>query len=314
MRTNPEVLAVDLGGTNIRLGIVTPQGRLARRRRGRIPPPSTPEALYDSLVTRITGFIGSGGATARLGAVAVGFAGPTSSASGYVYCAPNLGQLEGLQMATHLERRLGVPVLVANDADCAAIGEYWRGAGRGAKSLFLFTLGTGVGGSLVIDGRLWEGERGIAGEIGHTVIALGGPRCSCGNQGCLEALVSATAIVRDYVAARKIKPPAESRITAKMVFDRARGGDKVAQRVIAGAAGALGVGIANVFNLLDPELILIGGGVSRAGSRLIGPAVKQAGQLLFAPLREYLRVRRTSLGDDAALLGAARLAFERILT
>jgi glucokinase len=163
---------------------------------------------------------------------------------------------------------------------------------------------------MVIDGCLWEGSAGIAGEIGHTVVDIDGPRCSCGNRGCLEALVSATAIVRDYRRRKRVKSGAA--LSARSVFELAGKGDRAAREVVDAAAVALGVGIANVYYLLNPEIILIGGGVSRAGSMLIAPATEHARSRIFAPLRAGLRVGRAKLGDDAALLGAAHLAFQRL--
>ncbi len=304
------VLAVDLGGTNVRLGIVTRKGRIIRRRRTRIPAASGKKILFDSLAGRISEFMGAGPGRSVPAAVAVGFAGPTNSAGGYIYTAPNVGKLSDIRLGNELESRLGLPVLVANDANCAALGESLYGAGQGFASLFMFTLGTGVGGSFVLDGRIWEGAWGIAGEIGHTIVADGGPRCNCGKRGCLEALASGSAVIREYLRRSRIRSAAgREAVTAKTVFDKARGGDRVAVRVVAEAARALGIGIANVFHILNPEVIVIGGGVSRAGASLIKPATLAAREYVFPPLRSKLRVRRARLGDDGALLGAARLAF-----
>ena len=252
------VLAVDLGGTNVRLGMISEGGNVIRRRRTRIQEASSDAILYQALGERIRAFIASNGDLPAPKGIALGFAGPTNSSAGYVYCAPNVGALVDLPLGRSLEEMLGMPVLVANDANCAALGEYWRGAGLGARSLFLFTLGTGVGGSLVIGGEVWEGEWGIAGEIGHTIIDLDGPRCKCGKQGCLEALASGTAIVQEYIRRSGIRSPKKQEaITAKAVFERAKQGDRIGRKVVADAARALGIGIANVFNLINPELILI---------------------------------------------------------
>jgi glucokinase len=301
------VVSMDLGGTNVRLGIVDSTGRVLRRQRTRMARFTSKDDLCDWLGTAIGDFIAANAGLARPRAVAIGFAGPTKSEAGVVHYAPNVGRFTHIDVARRLERALGLPVVVENDANCAALGEFWRGRGRGAKSLFLFTLGTGIGGSLLIDGRVWHGADGIAGEIGHTIVASGGPRCSCGRLGCLEALVSATAIVRDYreAAGRRGGPAGE--VTAKQVVDLARAGDRVAGRVLKRSACALGIGIANVFHLLNPEIILIGGGVSRAGAILLQPAIAEARSLVFPPLADRVKVRRTSLGDDAGILGAAYL-------
>jgi glucokinase len=305
------ILAVDLGGTNLRLGLVAQTGQVVRRSRGRMRDVTGKDVLCGDLAEKIRSFIGRAGKGWAPAAVAVGFAGPTDSASGRVYCAPNVGGLGDLYLAEGLSSRLGLPVVVANDADCAALGEYWRGAGMGTSSFFLFTLGTGMGGAMVIDGDLWEGCAGIAGEIGHTVIDIDGPKCACGRRGCLEAFVSATAIVREY---RRRGPQGSegAAVTAKDVFQLARGGDPIAGTVVAGAARALGIGMANVFHLLNPEVILIGGGVARAGRALIGPAAEHARAEVFPVLRDRLKVARARLGDDAGLIGAAYLAYRRL--
>ncbi len=309
------IVCMDLGGTNVRLGLVDSRGIVVRRRRVKMVDFDGKADLYVWLGEIVEAFAASGKDLARPKGVSIGFAGPTKSRAGLVYYAPNIGRFTNLEVRSHLERMLDMPVVVENDANCAALGEFWRGAGRGTKSLFLFTVGTGIGGSFIIDGEVWQGEDGIAGEIGHTVVMAGGPRCSCGKGGCLEALVSATAIVRDYCRTRKgLACKASGSMTAKMVFDRARGGDKAARSVITRSARALGIGIANVFHLLNPELILVGGGVSRAGSLLLRPAVDEARSMVFPPLKALLKVRRTTLGDDAGLIGAAYLGFKKLRT
>jgi glucokinase len=301
------VVSMDLGGTNVRLGIVDSRGHVLRRRRVKLVRFAAKADLCDWLGMVLGDFICANQDLPRPACAVVGFAGPTKSSAGTVYYAPNVGRFTHIEVRRRLERALGLPVMVENDANCAALGEFWRGAGRGAESLFLFTLGTGIGGSLVIDGEVWHGANGIAGEIGHTVVMAGGPRCSCGKLGCLEAVVSATAIVRDYREATRGRAVAAGTLTAKAVVDLAKQGDRVAGAVVRQSARALGIGIANVFHLFDPEVILIGGGVSRAGSILIRPAVEEARSLVFPPLRARVKVKRTALGDDAGILGAAYL-------
>jgi len=301
------VVSMDLGGTNVRLGIVDSRGRVLRRRRVKMARPATKADLCDWLGAILGDFISANRDLSPPASAVIGFAGPTKPSAGTVYYAPNVGRFTDIDVGRRLERTLGLPVVVENDANCAALGEFWRGRGRGAKSLFLFTLGTGIGGSFLIDGKVWHGANGIAGEIGHTVVMAGGPRCSCGKSGCLEALVSATAIVRDYREARGGRAGVAGTMTAKGVVDLAKQGDRVAGAVVRRSARALGMGIANVFHLLNPEVILIGGGVSRAGAILIRPAIEEARSLVFPPLRARVKVRRTALGDDAGILGAAYL-------
>jgi glucokinase len=329
-------VTVDLGGTNLRLGAVSRGGDVLLRDRAKMGSYRRSRDLLGELSSRITGFLPGAEACGRVRAVSLGFAGYTDSSRGLIYFAPNVGGLRNIEAGPYLEKHLGLPVYVENDANCAALGEYALGAGRGAESLFMFTLGTGVGGGFIAGGEIWRGALGTAGEIGHTIVMAGGPRCSCGNRGCLEAFASATAIVREY---RRLKGGGRrggagagrgaggigtrggrgaqartgtGKVTARQVADLARRGDRAAIGAIAYAAGGLGTGIANVFNLLNPELILIGGGVSRAGSILLRSAVTEARSIVCSQLAPRLKVRRAALGDDAALLGAARLAFTEL--
>ena len=164
-KSKPPMVAVDLGGTNLRIGLVTAKGQVVARSRSKMRRVTEGDGLRDLLSDRISAFIERKGIGRRAGAVTIGFAGPTDSRSGRIYFAPNVGGLSDIRLAEGLKTRLGMEVFVANDADCAALGEFWQGAGRGASSLFLFTLGTGMGGAMVIGGDLWEGSTGIAGDI-----------------------------------------------------------------------------------------------------------------------------------------------------
>ncbi len=308
------VLAVDLGGTNLRFGAVDSRGRIVLRASAKMGTYRRKSDLLGDLAGAIDGFMAEAAALGRPRAVGLGFAGCTDSSRGLIYFAPNVGGFKNIGAGPYLERRLGVPVFVENDANCAAVGEHWKGAGRGARSLFMFTLGTGVGGGVVMDGRIWRGAAGTAGEVGHTIVMAGGPRCSCGNRGCLEAFASATAIVKEYRRLKRAKGRAApaGRVTARQITGLARRGDKAAVAAVGYAARGLGMGIANIFNLLNPEVIIVGGGVSRAGRVLLGPAVREARGILFPQLARFLRVKRATLGDDAALIGAARLVFPRL--
>jgi glucokinase len=309
MRRRP-ILAVDLGGTNIRMGIIDSAGKILARRRVRMPAVPGREQLYEALASRIGAALDADSGKRNPAAVSIGFAGFTDASKGLVYFAPNVARLTDLEIGPRLECLLGMPVYVENDANCAALGEFWHGAGCGSASLFMFTLGTGIGGGFVVDGKVWEGNNGIAGEIGHHIIAVGGPECACGNKGCLEAFASAGAIVRAYSRRAKGRSTGKTqKVTARMVVQRAKRGERVARSVVLKAAEALGVGIANVFNILNPEIIVIGGGVSRAGSLLVTPAVKHARRLVYPRFRKLLTVKRARLGDDAGLLGAAYVAF-----
>lgn len=324
-------VTVDLGGTNLRLGAVNAAGEVLLRDRAKMGSYRLKRDLLGDLAARIAEFLPEARACGRLRAVSLGFAGYTDSSRGLIYFAPNVGGLRNIEAGPYLRKRLKMPVFIENDANCAALGEYSMGAGRDARSLFMFTLGTGVGGGFIVNGEIWRGASGTAGEIGHTIVMAGGPRCSCGNRGCLEAFASATAIVKEYRRRKRAGKKRRSgrgpragsaqtesdrtdagRATARKVAELARRGDRAALGAIDCAAGGLGMGIANIFNLLNPELILVGGGVSRAGSILLKSAITEARSIVFPPLAPRLKVKRAVLGDDAALIGAAGLAFKAL--
>lgn len=328
------VVALDLGGTNLRLGAITADGRVLARARAKMDSHRHKRTLLEEICSRIRSFEREARACGRIEAVSLGFAGYTDARRGLIYFAPNVGGLGNIDVGPYLKKRLQLPVFVDNDANCAALGEYSNGAGKSARSLFVFMLGTGVGGGFIVEGDIWHGAYGTAGEIGHTIVMAGGPRCTCGNRGCLEAFTSATAIVREYrrrkarrspsprtrtvgkASARKAGAPdaGGGEVTARQVVALARRGDRAALGALQYAAKGLGIGIANIFNLINPELILIGGGVSKAGSILLKPAIREARSIIYPPLAPRLRVKRATLGDDAALIGAARLAFVALKT
>ncbi len=304
-------VSLDVGGTNIKIAAVDSGGRIISRARRRMHQPSSKDALYGELAATISWFIRRDNLLREVAGVGIGFAGLTDGGRGRVYFAPNIGQLSNIEIKDELERRIDLRITVENDANCAVVGEYWQGAARGFDSVFMFTLGTGIGGGIILGGKLWRGAFGIAGEIGHTVVDPNGSRCACGNRGCLEALAGGTALVRDYIRRRNIRR-AHSTITPKEVVERAKHGDRIAMSVVTQAGKALGIGIANVFNLVNPSLILIGGGVSRAGSFLLAPAIENARSLIAPALRSHLLVKRSRLGDDAGVLGSAYLCFKQV--
>jgi glucokinase len=195
-----------------------------------------------------------------------------------------------------------------DDANCAALGEKWLGAGKQAKDFIYIIIGTGIGGGLILNGALYRGAAGGAGEIGHGTLLPDGPLCSCGNHGCLEALAAGPAIAR---RANQLMP-GES-LTAQMVIERARAGEVTARQVIDEAGYYLGIGLANVVNLLNPEVIAIGGGVALdAGELLLAPARTEMRRRAFASSANAVRVELAQLGDDAGLIGAARLVWDHL--
>ncbi|GAB6933220.1 ROK family glucokinase [Calditerricola satsumensis] len=315
-------IGVDIGGTAIKAGVVDEGGRIVEKREIPTATHEGPDRVLERLVNLIVELKSvADDAGAAVGGVGVGVPGPALDVErGVVIQAVNLGW-ENVPLRDRLVAGLpGLPVAVDNDANLAALGEAWTGGGRGAQDLLVITVGTGVGGGVVIGGRVHHGADGLAGEIGHvTVRPEGGHRCNCGKTGCLETEASATAIIREATAAAQSGRSARlaealaqnGALTARDVVEAAQAGDGVAQAILAHAGQTLGLALANAANLLNPERIVVGGGVSHAG------------ELLFAPLREAYRayalpavakrpVVPAELGNDAGLIGAACLAMQQV--
>jgi glucokinase len=240
--------------------------------------------------------------------------GAVDNAKAIVVQAPNLPCLNNFNLKLALENEFGWPVVLENDANAAAIGEMWLGAARGFKNIICITLGTGVGGGIIMDGHLCRGSDGSAGEIGHTAVApFSGLLCKCGNEGCLEMLASATAIVR--MANEKLSEFPRSilhsgEISARRVYEAGLEGDELALTVFDRVGTYLGVALANLINLLNPEVIVIGGGVANGWKLFEGPMRQQVATRAFKAQQGKVKISPAECGDNAGLLGAARLAFD----
>jgi glucokinase len=228
--------------------------------------------------------------------------------------------IEDVPFREIMTERIGLPVFMDNDGNLAALVEQRSGAARGAQHVVLLTLGTGIGGGLVLDGKIYRGSIGAGAELGHMVIDLDGPRCqgNCPNRGCLEALVSGTAIGRAGTLAAQRNPgsglwrslAAGDDITGRLVTEHAQQGDEVARRVLERAGRHLGVGIANLVNIFNPEVVVVGGGAVGAGELLLAPARVVVGERALRPSRDLVRIRAAHHGPEAGMLGAALLAFD----
>jgi len=311
-------VGVDFGGTNIKYGLVDRRGRVAASVSLPTRAFARPQAFIEGTVRTVERLARSAGVrTTQLRGVGIGAPGLIDGRRGVVHSLVNVPGWREVPLAARLSRRLGVRVAVDNDANLFALGEWRWGAGRGARDLVCLTLGTGVGGGIVIGGRLYRGVRGTAGEIGHMVIDAGGPRCGCGRRGCLEALVGTAAILRLGRGAmshssrlRALVRAAHGRLMPRLIGRAARAGDPAARRVWVEIGRRLGVGLANLVNLLNPERIVIGGGVSNNWT-LFAPAMRKTlrAEAMDVPGRT-VRVVRTALGDRAGILGAAVLVWE----
>jgi len=314
------VIGIDLGGTRLRVALADRAGVIVRRR----AVPTLAEEGRNAVLGRIlaeTRTILDPLPLANLAAVAVAVPGPVDPCNGVVYRPPNLPGWGDVNLKSILEQELTVPVFVGNDANLAALAEHKFGAGRGASQLVYVTMSTGVGGGIVSNGELLLGSWGGAAEIGHMTIDLNGPRCSCGNFGCLEAMASGTAITREakWRIAKGTASVLSERVggnldelRAQFIVQAAQEGDELAGEVIEWAAYNLGVGLANVMHLFDPDIIIIGGGVANAWNLLM-PAIQRA--LRERAMEVYTRrtcIVHSELGDDAGLLGAVALALDKI--
>jgi glucokinase len=234
---------------------------------------------------------------------------------GIVVKAPNLPSLDGFRLAAVLSTELKRPALLENDANAAAVGEMWQGAGRGRRTVVCVTLGTGVGGGIILDGKLWRGVDGAAAEIGHMCVdPFGGVACGCGSRGCLEVYASATAIVRMTREASPRHPDSTLHtakdLTSEAIFAAGLEGDELALEVFRRMGVYLGIGVANLINILNPEVIVIGGGVANGWDLFEKHMHQQVAERAFPLLAARVKIVRAECGDDAGLLGAARLAFD----
>jgi len=249
-----------------------------------------------------------------LSAVSVVVPGTVNVAEGVVVKAPNVPCLDGFRLAAALESELEWPVILENDANAAAIGEMWRGAGKGYRTLICVTLGTGVGGGIILDGKLWRGADGSAGEIGHIgVDPFAGVPCTCGSRGCLEVYASATAIVRMTREARPRYPNSilhnTEDLTSEKIYEAGTKGDELAIEVFRRMGVYLGIGLASLINVLNPEIVVIGGGLSNGWELFEKHMHQQVIERAFPIPARRGKVVRAQCGDDAGLLGAAQLAF-----
>lgn len=307
-------IGIDIGGTKISAGLVDPRGNILVR--GRRPTVGTDPAAVLSAVCELVAELGPGGAEAVVGVGAAGWMDPTGSTVAF---SPHLAWRDE-PLRANLEAALGRDVLLSNDADAAGWAEYRFGAAAGEDNMVCVNLGTGIGGSLVLDGVLQRGRFGMAGEFGHQVMVPGGHRCACGNRGCWEQYASGNALAREGRALLAVHGATSYRlreasgndphaITGEMVGSLAVAGDEACIELVVEAGQWLGLGLANLAAVLDPGVMVIGGGLGSASPLLLETA-EQAyrGSLSGRGYRPYARVVGAALGPDAGLVGAADLA------
>ncbi len=314
-RGNGEAIGIDVGGTKINAFRVTRDGTVAERTSR--PTPADDEAATLSAMVELARSL----LTSDVIAVGVGAAGMIDSKEGVLGFAPNLAW-RNLPIAERMRDALGLPCQVDNDASMAAYGEFRFGAGRGYRHLLLVTVGTGLGGGIVSDGRLFRGANGFASEIGHIIVEPGGPLCGCGNHGCWEQVAAGRAIDRmgreearehEHSILRRLAGGDPDEVTGELVTQAAMQGDDAAKRILAEAGRRLGQGIAGLVNVLDPQIVVVGGGAIVAGDLLLDPARAAFLDAVEGPeYRPRVPIVPAELGNDAGAVGAATLALEEL--
>ena len=317
------LVGVDLGGTTTKLAFLNQNGDLIHN--WEIPTDisekgeNIPTDIAHAISTKLKQL---GERKEKLLGVGIGAPGPVDGEKGIIYEAINLGW-KHYPLCEVMTKLMGLPVVVENDANMAALGEMWKGAGSGSKDLVCVTLGTGVGGGVITNGAIVQGVSGAAGEIGHIIVELeNGFPCNCGLSGCLETIASATGMVRLAMQHLNSSRSSESQLaaclsaqgylTAKDITDCARKGDEYAQFIVDRVSYYLGYALANVANTLNPQTIIIGGGVSRAGDFLLRNVEKYFRQFTFIRVKESTKLSIATLGNDAGVTGAARLIKEKL--
>jgi glucokinase len=304
------IFAADLGGTHLRAATVDERGNITFRLKQRTPPAEKPEDIVRALVLAERECERQG---AEIRSLSIVVPGSVNVKAGTIVKAPNLPCLDGFHLTAALTQELQRPAILENDANAAAVGEMWLGAARGRRTIVCVTLGTGVGGGIILNGELWRGVNDSAAEIGHMCVdPFGGVACTCGSRGCLEVYASATAIVRMTREARPRYPDSilqtTAGLTAEAIYRAGVGGDELALEVFRRMGIYLGIGLANLINILNPEMIVIGGGVVNGWSLFHKHMSHEVAEHAFPLPASEVKIVPAECGDDAGLLGAARLA------
>lgn len=306
------VIGVDLGGTKISTALSTIEGNILSQT---VVPTNAKEgeiAVLNRIISTIDEVINSANVNKdEIEAIGIGSPGPLDAVKGTIITTPNL-PFKNYNVVQPIKDRFAIPVYLDNDANVATIGEYMFGAGKGKKNIVFFTVSTGVGGGAVLNGKAYRGNTSNALEIGHMTVAPNGPRCNCGNVGCLEAVSSGTAIGRMGREAVATNVETSLRkydnITSYEVFTEARNGDEVAKEIIDNALNYLGIGVANAISIFDPEMVIIGGGVAKVGDILFDKVQAVVNKRCFKTMAESCQIVPAGLGADAGVMGAVALA------
>jgi glucokinase len=308
------VLAADLGGTNLRMAAIDRDGKILYRTRRATPQTESAAEMVSAISEAARECVQNVNET--ISAIAAAVPATINFEKGITLKLPNIPALNDFNLASALEKELNLPCILENDANAAAIGESWLGASKNLKNSIMITLGTGVGGGIIIDGKILRGVDGTAGEVGHICVEPFGAPCGCGSRGCVEQYASATAVVRQARELESQFPESnllkKANLSSLEVYEAGVAGDALALEVFRRQGFYLGIALANLLNVLNPEVIVIGGGAS-AGWDLFAPEMSaQIRERAYREPAERAKIVRAELGDDAGILGASHLAFEKI--
>ena len=308
----PMHLGIDVGGTAVKAGLVDDSGRILEILRQR-----TNVRDLDEFVSALVALVDHFRAQVAVAAIGIGVPGLRSSQTHEFKVSPNIPCLRDVNLERLLGDRLRTPVLTENDANLGAYAEYRCGSARGLENMVCLTIGTGLGSGMILKGELFVGSSGYAGEVGHTVVEPEGRICGCGNRGCLETIVSGTGIVeraRTGLAAdsSSVLLPIAADLDAERIFNAAKEGDALALRVFRETGTYLGMACANIINLLNVDMIVIGGGVMASGSILLDSAIEEARRRAFADSFRACRITPAQLGPQAGVIGAALFARDHL--
>jgi glucokinase len=312
----PSLIAVDLGGTQIRAAVCDADGQIYKRV-ARLTHASEGPAAVLARINETIAEAADGASIEAVAGIGIGAPGPLDPTSGTILAAPNLPGWVNVPLRNLVSAHFGKPTFLGNDANVAGLAELTYGAARGVRDLIYLTISTGIGSGIVVDGRMLLGARGLAAEAGHTIIKPDGPKCGCGNRGCVETFAAGPAISRDVVG--RLKAGKASKITrlvggdldkvdARVISEAAAAGDKLAVNAFRRAGKYLGLGIVNLLHLFNPRMIVLGGSVTKAGPLLFDPMWEAIRARAMPAYLEGLSIVPAALGDDVGLLGALALA------
>lgn len=308
-------IGVDLGGTNIAIGLVDKEGKIIEQRSIPTLKERGIKLICDDMISLCQSLMDDNKLNKEdIHSIGIGTPGEIDSKNGVIVFASNIA-MDNFPITETISSKLGIPTYLANDADCAALGEVTAGAGKGARNAVIVTLGTGIGGGLIVNGELYTGSYPGAGEIGHIVIDYKGRKCGCGRKGCFEQYGSATALINDAIRAAIANPTSQlnyyikgdyDKMNAKIPFDAAKKGDRIAIEVIGQYLDYLSAGLTNIVNIFQPDTIIIGGGIAKQGDNLTIPLSNKVKKETFT--KEFnTKIEVAKLGNDAGIIGAAML-------